>query len=341
MAATLGDLSPRQSLHAQCKGALVAFAGLDDTRLNYHATHSRAVLLFPVGGVEQPPALGIRAEARTEHLVADPHHERLQRRNRARWRLPDRCHSLPVRVEDVNSRVILFSLAEVWGLRPDGFNPCRHVKRYKENKRERFLSPEETERLGEVLRKAELEMPSAITAFRLLLLTGCRLSEIQFLRWEFVKDDCIDLPDAKTGSRIVPLGPEARAVLAALPRADGNPRVICGKLPGTYLTDLQRPWQRIRARADLEDLRIHDLRHRYASRALALGENLTMSGKLLGHTQVQTTARYAHLARDSIQNAAARITGSIGGDLSPDQVDGETATYQRQKGRRSVLRNMR
>ncbi len=211
----------------------------------------------------------------------------------------------------------MFSLAEVWGLRPDGSNPCRHVKRYKENKRERFLSPEETERLCEVLAEAEDEMPSAVAAFRLLLLTGCRLSEVQFLRWEYVKDDCIELPDAKTGSWVVPLGPEACAVLAALPREEDNPWVITGGLPGSHITDLQKPWRRIRARAGLEDVRIHDLRHRYASRALALGESLTMIGKLLGHTQVQTTARYAHLARDSIQTAAARVTGSIGGNLTP------------------------
>ena len=213
----------------------------------------------------------------------------------------------------------MFSLAEVWGLRPNGSNPCRHVKRYKERMRERFLSPEETERLGEVLREAESEMPSAVAAFRLLLLTGCRLSEIQLLRWEHVKDDCIELPDAKTGGRVVPLGPEARAVLAALPREDDNPWVIAGRLPGSHLTDLQKPWRRIRARARLEDVRIHDLRHSYASRALALGESLTMIGKLLGHTQVQTTARYAHLARDSIQTAAARITESIGGNLLGEQ----------------------
>ena len=209
----------------------------------------------------------------------------------------------------------MFSLAEVWGWRPDGSNPCRHVKRYREHRRERFLSPEETERLGEVLREMEDEMPSAVAAFRLLLLTGCRMSEIRDLRWEYVKDDCIELPDAKTGGRVVPLGPEARAVLAALPREHDNPWVIAGRLPGSHLTDLQRPWRRIRARAGLEDVRIHDLRHSFASRALALGESLTMIGKLLGHTQVQTTARYAHLARDSIQNAAARITGSIGGSL--------------------------
>ena len=176
-----------------------------------------------------------------------------------------------------------------------------------------------TARPNPYLREAEEEMPSAVAAFRLLLLTGCRLSEIQFLRWEYVKDDYIELPDAKTGGRVVPLGPEARAILAGLPRQDDNPWVISGKLPGSHITDLQKPWRRIRARAGLEDVRIHDLRHSYASRALALGESLTMIGKLLGHTQVQTTARYAHLARDSIQTAAARITGSIGGNLLVDQ----------------------
>ena len=215
----------------------------------------------------------------------------------------------------------MFSLAEVWGWRPDGSNPCRHVKRYKEHKRERFLSPEETERLGQVLREAEEEMPSAVAAFRLLLLTGCRMSEIRNLRWEYVKNDCIELPDAKTGGRVVPLGPEARAVLSAIPRDEDNPWVIAGRLPGSHLTDLQRPWRRIRKQAGLEGVRIHDLRHSFASRALALGESLTMIGKLLGHTQVQTTARYAHLARDSIQTAAARITGSIGGNLLGERED--------------------
>ena len=216
----------------------------------------------------------------------------------------------------------MFSLAEVWGWRPDGSNPCRHVKRYKEHKRERFLSPEETERLGQVLRDVEEEMPSAVAAFRLLLLTGCRMSEIRDLRWEYVQNDCIELPDAKTGGRVVPLGPEARAVLSAIPRDEDNPWVIAGRLPGSHLTDLQRPWRRIRKQAGLEGVRIHDLRHSFASRALALGESLTMIGKLLGHTQVQTTARYAHLARDSIQTAAARITESIGGNLLGDNNPG-------------------
>ncbi len=213
----------------------------------------------------------------------------------------------------------MFSLAEVWGWRPDGSNPCRHVSRYRERRRERFLSAAETARLGAVLREFEDDMPSAVAAFRLLLLTGCRMSEIRDLRWEHVRADCIELPDAKTGGRAVPLGPEARAVLDGIPREAGNPWVITGRRRGTRLADLQRPWQRIRRRAGLDDVRIHDLRHSFASRALALGESLPMIGKLLGHTQVQTTARYAHLARDSIQSAASRITGSISVDLLDDR----------------------
>ena len=113
-------------------------------------------------------------------------------------------------------------------------------------------------------------MPSAVAAIRLLLLTGCRLSETQFLRWEYVKEDCIELPDAKAGGRVVPLGPEARAVLASLPREEDNPWVIAGRLPSSHLTDLQRPWRRIRERAGLEDVRIHDLRHSCASRPQGL-----------------------------------------------------------------------
>ncbi len=152
-------------------------------------------------------------------------------------------------------------------------------------------------------------MPSVVAAFRLLLFTGCRLSEIQFLRWEYVRDDCVELPDAKTDSRVVPVvpvGPEARAVLAALPREEDNPWVIRGRVPGSHITDLQRPWRCIRAHAGLGDVRIHDLRHSYASRALALGESLTMIGKLPGHTQVQTTSRYVHLDDATLSQAVER-----------------------------------
>ena len=215
----------------------------------------------------------------------------------------------------------MFNLAELWGLRPDGSNPCLHLKRYKEERRERFLNEDEFARLGTVLDEIERdgsETRSAVAAIRLLMLTGCRRSEIQTLRWERVDLDAgeLHLPDTKTGARIVPLAPSAVNVLAALPRDNDNPWVISGKKPESHLTDLNHPWWRIRERAGLHDVRLHDLRHSFASRAVALGESLPMIGKLLGHTQVQTTARYAHLARDTVKASASRVGESIGDALA-------------------------
>ena len=215
----------------------------------------------------------------------------------------------------------MFSLAEMWGMRPDGSNPCLHIKRYKEEKRERFLSAEEFARLGKVLDETlqdGSETRSAVVAIRLLMLTGCRLSEIQKLQWEDVDLETgeLRLRDSKTGGRAVPLAPSAVRLLESLPRDEDNPWVIAGRKPGGHLTDLQHPWRRIRKKAELDDVRIHDLRHSFASRALALGEGLPMIGKLLGHTQVQTTARYAHLARDTVKASAARIGDSIDQDMA-------------------------
>ena len=210
----------------------------------------------------------------------------------------------------------MFNLAELWDIRPDGSNPCRHVKRFREEKRERFLSDAEYQRLGAALREIEAdgsETPSAIAAVRLLMLTGCRLSEIQNLCWEHVDLEAgeLRLPNSKTGAKVVYLGDPAIAVLCGIDRQDGNPWVVAGRKPGSHLTDLQHPWRRIRARAGLDDVRIHDLRHSFASGGLLVGEGLPMIGKLLGHTQVQTTARYAHLANDPVKSAANRIASRI------------------------------
>ena len=210
----------------------------------------------------------------------------------------------------------MFSLAELWELRPDGSNPCRHVKRFKEKKRERFLSDDEYQRLGSALREIEQERsetPAAITAIRLLMLTGCRLSEIQKLRWEHVDLEAgeLKLPETKTGAKVVHLGEPAIAVLRGIERQGDNPWVIAGRKADSHLTDLQHPWRRIRSRAVLDDVRIHDLRHSFASGGLMVGEGLPMIGKLLGHTQVQTTARYAHLANDPVKSAANRIASRI------------------------------
>ncbi|SFS22254.1 site-specific integrase [Yoonia litorea] len=201
----------------------------------------------------------------------------------------------------------MFNMAEVWGLRPDGSNPCRHVPKYREEKRERFLSRDELQRLGQTLADAERdgsESTFVIAAFRLLILTGCRLREIQTLRWDHITDVGLELPDTKTGARRIPLPVAARAVLSALPRTWGNPYVIEGKLPSTYVTDLQKPWRRIRDRAGLRNVRIHDLRHTYASNAVSSGMPIQMVGRLLGHSQIQTTMRYAHLADDPVRKAA-------------------------------------
>ncbi len=105
------------------------------------------------------------------------------------------------------------------------------------------------------------------------------------------------------------------ALLEALPRVNDNPYVIVGKKENTHLTDLQHPWRRIRKAAGLDDVRIHDLRHTFASGGLLVGEGLAMIGKLLGHTQVQTTARYAHLASDPVKQAATKISDRLASAL--------------------------
>ena len=210
----------------------------------------------------------------------------------------------------------MMTLAEVWEIRPEGVNPCRHVKKYPEHKRDRFLSDDEYRRLGAALRDAERESfasPVAIAAIRLLMLTGCRSGEIMNLRWDYVDLEMgeLRLPDSKTGSKVVHLGDPAIAVLRGIPRSKGNPWVLPGVKPGRHISYLHDSWRRILDRAGIENLRIHDLRHSFASGGLLVGEGLPMIGKLLGHSKVQTTARYAHLANDPIKAAANRIASRI------------------------------
>ena len=214
----------------------------------------------------------------------------------------------------------MFSLAEAWDRIPPGRNPCRAVRRYKTRTRERFLTQGEFRRLGRVLMDAQADgsvWPPAIAAIRLLLLTGCRRSEILTLRWDDVDRTAgeLRLRDSKTGPRMVPLTRAVAAVLAGIARVPGNPWVIVGQRRNDRLTKLDNYWQPIRAEAGLEDVRLHDLRHSYASRALAVGESLPAIGKLLGHRKVSTTARYVHLMHDAAKAAASRVGDSIGAHL--------------------------
>ena len=215
----------------------------------------------------------------------------------------------------------MFTIAEAWELVPPGRNPCRTLRRYRTQPRERFLAPEEYRRLGRALKEVCAEggiWPPAVAAVRLLALTGCRRGEILNLGWDDVDRTAGDLRlrDAKAGPRMVPLTKPVLGVLDAIPRSEDNPWVIAGQRPGKRLTGLHHYWRPIRERAGLHDVRIHDLRHSYASRALALGESLYTIGKLLGHTSVATSARYAHLMRDAEREAAVRVGGSIGAHVA-------------------------
>ena len=208
----------------------------------------------------------------------------------------------------------MFNLAEVWGLRTDGTNPCRHIQRYKEEKRQRFLTGDELYSLGEALEKAKsTEMPSAILAIKLLMFTGCRLGEILTLKWSEVdlERSVLNLTDSKTGAKPVVLPEPAIDLLLKAHRMNNNPYVCPGLTEGGHLVGIQRIWERIRAKAGLENLRLHDLRHSFASVAAAANMGLPIIGKLLGHTQAQTTQRYAHLAFDPLQAASEEIAKRI------------------------------
>jgi integrase len=152
------------------------------------------------------------------------------------------------------------------------------------------------------------------------MFTGARLNEILTLEWDHVDAEhaLLMLPDSKTGKKAIRLNAPARQVLESIPRLEGNPHVICGERPGQHLVNLQKAWRRIRKVAKLNDVRIHDLRHSFASVAASGGQSLIVIGKMLGHSQPATTARYAHLADDPVKAAsdavAARIAAAMNGD---------------------------
>lgn len=208
------------------------------------------------------------------------------------------------------------------------------MARYKVRRCERFLTEPEFERLGAVLNECEArgELPSRTAdAIRLLMLTGCRKTEILALPWEEVDFERgeLRLEDSKTGPRTVPLSPAAGRILwgrSRRRRKKDGPLVFPGRRPGTRVASLATHWQRVRANADLPGVRLHDLRHSFASRALAMGESLQAIGRLSGHTEIQTTARYAHLAEDSVREAAAGVAASIGEDTLPHRTAARTSS---------------
>ncbi len=212
----------------------------------------------------------------------------------------------------------MLNLAEDWGYRPMHSNPCKRIKKYPELEKKRYLDEAEQERLGDVLssmlQTGEITM-HVFAAFYLLLLTGCRLGEINKLKWNYVTSTHLELPDSKTGRRRIPLPREARNLLNKLERREGNPYVIIGDHPAGYYNDLQKPWRKIRSRAELGDVRLHDLRHTYASVAVMNGIDPFMLKEILGHKNLSTTLRYAHLSDDAVQKAAGQIANRLAASL--------------------------
>ena len=205
---------------------------------------------------------------------------------------------------------VIMRQAEVYGYRAEGTNPCVGIKRYRRQGRERFLSAAEMRRLGDVLARHEADRPQAVAIIRLLLLTGCRKSEIATLKWLFYREGKLFLPDSKVGPRTVWLSSAARAILDGLPRTSvwvfPSPRTD-GVL---HAVGVGKFWHRARAEADLRDVRLHDLRHSYASMALAQGETVLTIGRLLGHRDPATTLKYLHLS-DAMVREAADAVGAV------------------------------
>jgi integrase len=233
----------------------------------------------------------------------------------------------------------LFAWAERRGEVGAGSNPARGIERYPEQGRERFLTGDELARLGDALEAAETVGlpydideskastkhapkpenrrrkidPYAVAAIRLLILTGARLREILDARWEQVdlERGVIFLADSKTGRKPVYLSAAAQSVLASLPRVSGNPHIIAGDREGAPRADLKKPWVAVCRAAGLEGVRLHDLRHSFASVGAGASMGLPVIGKLLGHSQAATTHRYAHLDADPLRRAADTIGATI------------------------------
>ena len=207
---------------------------------------------------------------------------------------------------------VIMQQAEAWGLRPETGNPCKGIRRYRQKRCERFLSPEEYRRLGTVLDRHEARQPFRVAALRLLLLTGCRKSEIVTLEWRFYRDGRLYLADSKTGPRTVWLCAAVREILDGLPRSSRFVFPIAGwTTPWSWLDAF---WMQLRAEAGLEDLRLHDTRHSYASMALSSGETIRTVGRLLGHDNAATTLKYAHLSdatvRETVEALAPLLSGA-------------------------------
>jgi integrase len=210
---------------------------------------------------------------------------------------------------------VVFKQAELWGMRTEGSNPCRLVKKYKEKRRERLLSDAEVAAIFKALKIAErdeVELSGALLAIRLLFATACRASEITGLRWAFVDQARAEIvwPDSKTGSFKKPLTEEIRTLLEAAPKSDGAAHVCIGSRADGCLTHsmLAKTWERILGQAGVSSCGLHAIRHRVATDIANSGASIQDGMRLTGHKAVQTYARYLHAEDDRVREAAESVS---------------------------------
>ncbi len=225
------------------------------------------------------------------------------------YRLHEGMKSIPYQANRTVALVSKFlRLCEQWGLRPIGSNPCQHVKRYKEQKRRRYMSSEEAEKLASILHRKKATDPGSVAFIFLLILTGARSGEIANAKWRDLQDNKLILKSHKTDhtghDRIIYLPSVAMEILETLPRRGPNTSITGIKSP-------KRLWDTTRLEAGCPDLRLHDLRHSFASVAISEGYTLSQIGELLGHRSEGTTKRYAHLMDEAATKAAETVAGSI------------------------------
>ena len=195
-------------------------------------------------------------------------------------------------------------------------NPVRGVKRFKDKVNERYLSFEELIRLGEVLDASELNS-MALDIIRLLVFTGARKGEIEKLSWDHVDFDkgLLRIPDGKTGRRIIRLNAGALDVLRSQNKVGKSPFVFPAVKGKKYYQGTSKVWPKIRILAEIKDVRIHDIRHSFASIAVSGGASLPMIGALLGHKDAKTTQRYAHLMDDVVRETNEKVGEKISRNL--------------------------
>lgn len=215
----------------------------------------------------------------------------------------------------------IFSFAIADKLRPD--NPVRGVERAKDRKGDRFLSSVELAALGRALAQLEAEGANraALTIIRLLAFTGARKGEIASLRWSEVdfERSSLRLADSKTGQKVIPIGAPALQLLADHTRDEQSPFVFPASAERGAFQGVDKVWRKVRVAAGMPTLRLHDLRHGFASTALAAGDSLAVIGALLGHSDPKTTSRYSHLSASPLQAAADRTAKAIEEAMAPTQ----------------------